>query len=250
MHSLLVVVLASVLLASGCKRPTAPDSDPVSSGGGAVAHPERTEKSPVVDGIKKSPVGERVTTPAQFWTWFSAQEKLTWPPSHELLEKIGEKLKEIDPGLGLEISKDDNIVLAISASGDAGLFDLVQKIVASAPTSPGLRIVAFRQRGPVATYNVVQPDGHELSSADVWFSLGKRPGAVELDLFVRDFPDTRPGQKQEDVYLLLDNALGELDVVKNIASIAWHKLPQDPAKAGLSPLVELPAKFDRALARN
>jgi hypothetical protein len=49
-------------------------------------------------------------------------------------------------------------------------------------------------------------------------------------LFVRDFPDKNAGPVQEAVYLLLDNALGEFDVVTNIAWIEWRACPPNPRK--------------------
>jgi hypothetical protein len=49
-----------------------------------------------------------------------------------------------------------------------------------------------------------------------------------LHLFVRDFPDDNAGELQNAIYLSLDNALGEFDVVTNIAWIEWGRLPPAP----------------------
>ena len=186
----------------------------------------------------------------EFWAWFAARAKsLTWPPPHELVDEIGERIHAIDPGLAFELSNSETIVLAISAAGMAELFERVEEIVAAAPAFDHVRVVAFRQRGKIADATLGLPDGGELSCDDIWFRVVTASDPVELELYVRGFPAESPGQMQEAVYLLLDNALGEFDVVKHIAGIDWHELPKDPVRAALSPLKDLPAQFDRALKR-
>lgn len=166
------------------------------------------------------------------------------------MEALGVRIQAIDPGLGFEFSFDNGIVMAISASGDSDLFDLVKAIVAAAPAFSHVQIVAFRQRGPVGAYKLRQPDGQELSGDDVWFRIVETQDPIVLELYIRDFPVDSPGQKQNDVYLLLDNALGEFDVVKHIGGIGWYNLPDDPAGVGLLPLAQLPTEFDLALNRH
>ncbi len=88
-----------------------------------------------------------------------------------------------------------------------------------------------------------------MSSNDIWFRLEHDERGLGLHLFVRDFPDDNAGEIQNAVYLLLDNALGELDVVTRIAWIEWASLPPAPATIALAPLSQLPLAFDHASGR-
>ena len=190
-------------------------------------------------------------SPREFWTWFGAHEGLAlrWPPASDFVEEIGERLREIHSGLAFELTRADPPVLAISASGDGALFDLVREIVACAPSLQFVRVVAFRQRGPVAGFALRYADGRTLSCDDIWFRLTAGEKAVGLFVFVRNFPAENPGHTQENVYLLLDNALGEEDVVTRIQWIEWAPLPADPSLVGLHPLLALPDLLDQALGR-
>ncbi len=187
-----------------------------------------------------------------FWSWLAAQPDVSrWPPDGDLLERVGERLHALDAGLGFEVCKrDETIELAISAAGIQERFGLVRELVAAAPSLPGISVVAFRQRGPVSSGALRLADGRKLSHEDIWFRLLRRGTSVGLAIHVRDLPADRRGPLPDAVYILLDNALGELDVVTNIAWIDWAPLPQHPERAGLSPLTALPAAFDLALGRS
>jgi hypothetical protein len=190
-------------------------------------------------------------SPVEFWTWLAAQEdRLGWPPESDLVDEIGDRLGTIHPGLEFELAKADPPLLSISAAGDPSLFDLVRDIVAHAPTSLPIGVVAFRQRGPIAGAVLNLPNGGSLSADDVWFRMENADEAeVGLHVYVRDFPAEGQGAWQEAVYLLLDNALGEEDVVTMITWIEWAPLPSDPGPQGLRPLEDLAAAFDLALGR-
>jgi hypothetical protein len=192
-------------------------------------------------------------TPDEFWAWLVAHDDgLRWPPNPNFVEAIGDRLHAIHPSLAFELAKAEPPLLSISAAGDRSLFELVHRIVSCAPASLAVHVVAFRQRGPVAGVALKLPNGGTLSSNDIWFRV-ERSDDSEADLglhvFVRDFPAENQGAWQEATYLLLDNALGEEDVVTKIAWIEWAPLPHEPARRGLRPLADLPPTFDSMLGR-
>ncbi len=187
---------------------------------------------------------------AAFWRWVQSQPALAaWPPDRALAEALGDQLRTIHEELAFEMTRrNSSTELAISAAGDAELFELVREIVAAAPRLP-LSVVAFRQRGKVESAELKFRNGRILSSNDIWFALERDDQGLGLHVFVRDLPDEEPGPLQNAVYLLLDNALGELDVVTNVAWIAWAPLPPAPEAEGLAPLTQLPHAFDAAMGR-
>jgi hypothetical protein len=186
---------------------------------------------------------------AEFWSWLQTQDRLSqWPPDRALVDEIGDRLHAIDDGLEFELTRrGDSSELAISAAGNAELFALVRQIVDAAPRL-AISVVAFRQRGSVTGATLKLADGRRLSSSDVWFRIEHDEQGLGLQLFVRDLPDDDPGEIQNAVYLLLDNALGELDVVTGIAWIEWAPLPPAPETIALAPLSQLPPAFDRERA--
>ena len=186
---------------------------------------------------------------SRFWSWLQAQKQLAmWPPDRALMAEIGARLHSLDERLGVELTRrGDSTELAISAEGNRELVDLVRRIVGAAPSLP-VSVVAFRQRGKVEAVTLEVANGRRLSPEDIWFRLERQPQGLGLHLFVRDFPDEQPGECQNAVYLLLDNALGELDVM-SIAWIEWARLPPAPETVGLAPLGQLPLSFDLALGR-
>jgi hypothetical protein len=183
-----------------------------------------------------------------FWRWCAAQPLSEWPPDRALLDELGDRLHAIDDGLAFEMcARDGKVELAISADGDRDRLDLVREIVAAAPAM-SIRVVAFRQRSPAAPYQLRRPDGSQLGSDDIWFAFERDEQGLGLHLFIRDLPDDDDaGPLQSAVYLLLDNALGELDVVTQIAWINWEALPDQ--RDGLAPLADLAPRFDTLLGR-
>jgi hypothetical protein len=189
---------------------------------------------------------------ADFWEWFGERSpdllKLT-DASGGLAQTLDDNLKTIHPGLVFEFGavkrpRD----FTVSADGIREVFPAVQTVVAAAPALPDWKVHAFRQRGK--TEGVVLTFGpHKLGDEDIWFAAAPAPGpspSVDLALYVRGLPPEKPGAVQEAVYILLDNALGEYDVVTKIRAIDWHPLPSGPQMLGLRPLRELPGFIDTA----
>ena len=158
-----------------------------------------------------------------------------WRSELQPLRANSSRLHAIHAGLALELANAEPPLLSISASGDRPLFELVHEIVSRAPEPLPVRVVAFRQRGPVAGSDVNLPNGSTLSSDGIWFRieiLADPELGLGLHVFVRDFPPEMQRPWQEAAYLLLDNALGEEDVATKIAWIEWAALPHDPARRG------------------
>src|SRR4051812_34098885 len=72
MRVLRLLTVASLFLACDCKRPGSRNDDAAAPDAGAIAE---------IDEKERSPVRAPLSTPAEFWSWFSArQDALTWPP--------------------------------------------------------------------------------------------------------------------------------------------------------------------------
>jgi hypothetical protein len=186
---------------------------------------------------KKDPV-------VSFWGWFAENgERFRDPKSADArraLDKLHQLLRAIRPGLVAEFTCADEraVEIAISADGQAELFDAVTDVVKAAPPLEGWKVSAFRQPGN--TDVTIRFGGTTLSAADIWFARNDASGRVDLVLYVRGMDETNYGQLGGAVMILLDNALGEYAMATAIGSVDFAPLPPDPTSAGLIPFVDLP----------
>jgi hypothetical protein len=195
----------------------------------------------------------RGTTPEQqFWEWFTANSvriKALDPErdhEHPLIAELERELTRVHPGLTWERDV-KNGELVISADGNRRLFPVVQRLVAAAPSIPGWRIVAFRQR--CSTDITLQYSNYIVRSADVWFRLQADGMKVGITLFL---PHPREAEKDaigHAAFLLLDAALGEYDVETKLGFVEWLPVPEQPASRGLQPYKELPGAVDHLYER-
>lgn len=187
-----------------------------------------------------------------FWTWFvanAARVRRSGPGTADVPAEITAQLHRIAPQLAWEItpSKVGDWQLVVSADGNRELFPLVHAVVAAAPSVPGFRVKAFRQRG--STEGTIQYRGGKLAPSDIRFSAEPRGAdAIAVTLFIRGLSDDNDETLSGAAVLLLDDLLGEYDAITKIAELKRSPLPSDAAGLGLRPFAELRSVVD-ALGR-
>ena len=173
-------------------------------------------------------------TPTQaFWSWFA---KLApgqpFPPNVGLLHSVGERLREIHPGLGFQIGQlDGGLVIEISGEGRKAMIPVVQEVCASVPAIEGWKVVAFRQPVAAATLHY----GQHAYSLDAIHFVQTMPG--DLDIYLEQF-DAMPNDVGPIAFLFLDAMLGEYGVMTRVGKLQFFDATQRPPTA--RPLRELP----------
>ncbi|HLT47508.1 MAG TPA: hypothetical protein VK002_09800 [Rubricoccaceae bacterium] len=183
-----------------------------------------------------------------FWRWFAEHaDTLREPlPEPALYDQLFARLRYVHPDLVCEvgIADDSTGELLLSAGGIKAAFGTVRALAEAAPSLPGWRVVAFKpRRGAEATVEL--PGNRRVRSADVWFRLRPHaPGTVALDLYVSGGLDPEDEGMVAALFVLLDAALGEVDVATRIGPITWDRASASPALEGLHPFRDLPERFD------
>lgn len=156
------------------------------------------------------------------------------------IEKLGSRLRQIDPGLAHEIGMADpqTLDIVVSAEGTKALFPLVIEVVNRVPKVAGLKATAFRQRNPGLSLEVL---GHKVTAETVSYVSIVEGDKLGLDLFFDIDLDER-GRVMIG-FLLLDMTLGEYDVGTRLGSIEFR---EGRAPAGAKPLSALAEQVDAA----
>lgn len=188
-----------------------------------------------------------------FWAWFVANEGrlFQFEPDRDprlmaqLFDQLELRLHRIDPGLAFEFSGapiDGVREFVISAEGVRALIPVVLRVQREAPDLPRWRIIAFRQRGRPGD---LEWNGERIAHAAVRVAVGvsDKPGMLDLIVFLPGRNDREQGDNISITYLLLDNALGEFDVMTKVGYIEAVGLDDDRVKDSV-PIAELPPMFD------
>ncbi len=215
-------LLLSVLVAACGGEPPRPPREPVG------AHRSRTSAE----------------TERAFWTWFIASEATLHaePDPLRVAEAARSRLAAIHADLELDVGPKGEGArqLVISAGGNRTAFPVVRSLVAGAPPLPRWRLVELRQRRrpmvPVTLGDLV------VAPEQVEFALHRQGAKVGVALYfdpalMQDHDDTR-----RVGYQLLDQALGERDVVMKVGTIDWR--PKDAVVVKRSDLTRLGDELD------
>lgn len=190
---------------------------------------------------------------ARFWSWFqqNASRVARFEQDQErVFNELQTELQRVHPGLTFEIGPvtDGTRKLVVSADGIREHFPAVQALVAAAPSTPGWRVVAFRQRK--SSVHHVRMGDLSLGPEDVWFKARGQPGKrLDVELFIRGYAPEEHQRFAQVGYLMLDDVLGEFDVETKVGGIGFAPLPDAPEVKGLKPLPALAAEVDAAFPR-
>ncbi len=194
---------------------------------------------------------QRPTVEEGFWKWFQQNASaLSQTKDFEgpLFSELSNRLASIRSGLVWELAlHGKERELTISADGDRQLFPVVKKLVASAPSIPGWRVNAFRQRRPL---DFAYRSGNTSLAADaIKFALsGPRDGKMDIDLYIDNY-----GKGDEQIprgaFILLDAAIGEYDMETKIGAIDFRASGEVPIGVAIKPLRELASTLDASLRK-
>jgi hypothetical protein len=204
--------------------------------------------------LRRWPPFGRTTRERRFWQWFAANSDRLKALStldehrHALIAEIDRELARVHPGLTWEHYPKES-VLVISADGNRRLFPEVQKLVAAAPSIPGWRIMAFRQRSDLSADLSLEYSNYKVRFKDTWFRLEPEGTKVGVTLFMPHPQEADPHAIGSAAFLLLDVALGEYDVETKLGSVDWKPVPEQPGSLGLRSYKELPAAVDHLYER-
>jgi hypothetical protein len=189
----------------------------------------------------------------KFWKWFVRHEArlFSFDPSvvaerEGIFNELASELRKVDADLCFELSPKGTIrEFVISAGGIKRAFPAVVALAGAAPTLARWKVTAFRPRR--TEFLVVEIADRRVDPVDVQFSLLDNGSIAGISLFIPGFQETDVNFKQIG-YLLLDAALGEYDVESRLGLIKM--LPAEAYTHGdRYPLAELPARFDKLVAR-
>ncbi len=206
-----------------------------------------------------SAAGDHPEQIPQFWTWFQANQQLlasTENPGDKVHVELGENLKRIDEGLTFEIGKaaGDKRELAVSADGVPELFPIVKEVVAAAPKMEKWQVVAFRQRVPAETLKELAIQGGSagggseqigLAVKDMRGSISRVAEKANVTVFLKNNSGNE-GQ-QNMVLIMLQQALGESDLVTKVGDIRFASIEEDDKKNSV-PFEQLGSALDKAFS--
>lgn len=185
----------------------------------------------------------------KFWKWFVKNETTIYEfekGQEKVLDKISSKLTSYKDDVTFEIShvEDGKREFIISADGIADAFPYVESLVKSAPELKLFSVIAFRQRIDGYERFKLKYDGREFDVSKVWIYSRVEDGFFDVIVYHPDFNEQESNLFISGSYILLDMALGEYDVVRNIRYIDHQKLPENPIELGLKPFADLRKIFD------
>lgn len=171
----------------------------------------------------------------EFWDWFSSHSEelhVLDPNGSELLVTLGEKLKEIRPGLVFEcgVQEGKAVELVISADGNRALFPLVLEVVKAAPRIPGWTVTAFRQ--PDRSVGAIEMNGRRLDAEHLRFLAEEEGGVTHLLLLVPGLTEENFDDMARMAFILLDASLGEYRVETQVGAVDLAVMPDDPDAHG------------------
>ena len=185
----------------------------------------------------------------KFWKWFQTNESNIFQFENNqetILDEISEHLYKYKEGVVFEISQEHSgkREFIISADGLKELFSAVEALKAAAPKLERWSIVAFRPRMNDYAKSKLHYAGKEFDPTEMWIYHRFQDGHFDLIVYHPSYTDEERDAYVSGVYILLDMALGEFDVVTGVRYIDHQRLPDNPKNEGLMPFSDLRKIFD------
>ena len=168
----------------------------------------------------------------KFWNWFTKNQETYYNGvenleiREQLFDKLSNELQKVQSDLVFEFSPiHENGIreFTVSADGIKENFSSVISLVDKSPKMDKWKINAFRQRVSGDEIGLNFGD-FKISYKDLYFRYQEVDGELGVELNIRDY--NGEGMKQNAVYILLDNLLGEYDTTIAIGWIDWEKLDE------------------------
>jgi len=172
-----------------------------------------------------------------FWIWFKDNQELFLNLDNidddirdSNLDKLLNELHRYSNSLFFLIGNHPNgqNEIIITAEGNPDMFCMVERLVSAAPVIENWVVLAFKQ--PANEHFVTKYNGLELDPNEIWFEplqSAKNSSDLGLRLYLAEYDEIRHDDYINSLYCVLENALGELSLAKDIAYIDVFKLPVD-----------------------
>lgn len=189
------------------------------------------------------------TKEEKFWEWFSENEINLFNAKNMedvYIQKLLSKIKKVHPGLTFEFSTvtDGKKILVISADGISKYFPHVIKLVNEPKLITRWIIVPFRQRLNMNGAFSIKI-GDSISDWNNFYFVIKDTGRkLDLNIYVKGV-DTVNNTVINAVFLLLDSAIGEYDVVTKIGRVDVNPFSDLKGSDKVQAFSMLPAVVDR-----
>ncbi len=196
-------------------------------------------------------IPKKMTPEQTFWQWFVGHEDELFHferNQEAVFDALQKAMGLVHKDLAFEFGpvKEGRREFVISACGIKSAFLAVVSLADQAPSLKRWRVLKFRQRHtPLCDIEI---HGLKIKASDVEFTLLTSKDAVGLYLFLPGYTEERKTDFGNIGYLMLDQALGEYDVVAKLGPI---KMMGPDAAVGSEkyPLKELPTMFDQVWSR-
>jgi hypothetical protein len=189
----------------------------------------------------------------KFWNWFTKNQETYFKEienleiREQIFNNLSTELKKVQNDLVFEFSPiHENGIreFTVSADGIKENFPSVTKLIEKAPKIENWQFNAFRQRIPGDEIGLNFGD-FKISYDDLFFRYQEVDGELGVELNIRDY--NGEGMKQNAVYILLDNLLGEYDTTVSIGWIDWEKLDESKLNE-MIPIIKLRDLIDKRKA--
>lgn len=188
-----------------------------------------------------------------FWNWFRGNGPALRTLTSEddpLWIELGSRLSLLHPDLTFELgapgepgsSEPGRREFVISAGGAREAFPAVRALTAAAPELPDWRVVPFRPRRELPPG--VSVLGLALSPAQIRFELRPEPGGMGIVLYIPGYEKDDHARYMAAAFVLLDTALGEVDVEMKLGSIELRPLCKGSGE-GAELFPRLPSSLDK-----
>lgn len=181
-----------------------------------------------------------------FWNWFRGNAPSLQTLSSEddpLWSELESRLSALHPDLTFELgsSDEERREFVISAGGSREAFPAVRALAAAAPDLPRWRVVPFRpRRAHLAGVSVF---GLALSPEQVRFELQPEPGGTGIVMYIPGYEKSDHARYVAAAFVLLDRALGEVDVEMKLGSVELRPLREGSGETA-ELFARLPASLD------
>lgn len=183
----------------------------------------------------------------EFWNWFSANlptiEHIR-AGDHPSFDRIEKLLSRICEGMNFEISGTENDqTLVISADGIRDRIPFVIATVDRAPRIPGWKVFAFRQRND-AGFDLMF-NGIRIGSTEVLFNLVPTRPRMKIVAYLPVRIDANDKNALWVVFLVLDQLIGEYDVMTKVGDIEVRSVPGRAENCDFLSSRQFVREFDR-----
>lgn len=204
-------------------------------------------------GMASAAPAEPQTPEAAFWAWFVENEDRLFHMKADatdaemlhIFDELGPRLRQAHPDLTFEFSgvrDDGRREFIISADGVTEAIPGVLRVHRAASDLQRWDIIAFRQRGKAGDIGWKgETVSHE--SVSVALTPSEKPGRIDAVMFLPGVGDREKNDSVAIMFLLLDNALGEFDVMTKVGYVDLAA-PGDEGSDDAISLAELPKIFD------